>query len=40
MHVGIQSITSQCKVLMAAAMTDEITAWFMSPYGVLLKILY
>lgn len=25
---------------MAAAMTDQITAWFMSPYGVLLKILY
>lgn len=25
---------------MAAAPTDQITAWFMSPHGVLLKALY
>lgn len=35
-----KSTASRCKVLMAAAPTDQITAWFMSPHGVLLKVSY
>lgn len=35
-----KSTASWCKVLMAAAPTDQITAWFMSHHGVLLKVLY
>lgn len=35
-----ESAASRCKVLMAAALTDQITVWFMSPHGVLLKVSY
>lgn len=36
MHATVKAL--QANVLMAAAATDQITAWLMPPHGVLLQV--